>query len=342
MPKGSCMCGAVRFELTGEPLGTYRQTGEIRNWTRKGISGQDVVYDFCATCPTVIVVRAESMGGRLVLKTGLLDSVADIQRLSPKVELFVKDRIDSWFYNAALATVATLTAPAAVTTGATASLMPLMLLLLLMFLTCVSSHVASNTRRNESSRAAMCLPVTRLATEISQGLCHLAGRDVAEDRMDRAAAGGRGCRLACIDQPGLGEGSCVPETRASHTVADLSTVMGTRIVEAPRTAVDEVGMENGRERDRRTVGAVGIGLGSEEDSTLEGGIDSGGDTAVPGEDIVDLEGNTAGPDEGTVDPEGGTADLEETGYEGDSFRRRRHSRRHRSTLGSTYWSSQRG
>ncbi|KAI8955385.1 Mss4-like protein [Xylaria longipes] len=122
MLKGSCICGAVKFELTGEPLGTilchcipcrkyagangssnlvvdpshFHQTGEIRSWTRKGVSGLDVVYNFCATCPTVIVVRAESMGGKLIVKAGLLDSVADIERLLPEVELFVKDRIDPW------------------------------------------------------------------------------------------------------------------------------------------------------------------------------------------------------------------------------------------------------
>lgn len=116
------MCGAVRFELTGEPLTTilchcvpcrknagasgstnlvvnaehFHQTGELRSWTRKGISGQDVVMNSCAICPTIVVVRAVSMGGRLIVKTGLLDSVADIEKLPPKVEFFVKDRIDAW------------------------------------------------------------------------------------------------------------------------------------------------------------------------------------------------------------------------------------------------------
>ncbi|KAJ2996646.1 hypothetical protein NUW58_g904 [Xylaria curta] len=71
-------------------------TGETRTWTRKGVSGLDVVYNFCVTCPTIVIVRAESLGGNLIVKSGLLDSVADIERLPPKVELFVKDRIDPW------------------------------------------------------------------------------------------------------------------------------------------------------------------------------------------------------------------------------------------------------
>ncbi|KAI1185037.1 Mss4-like protein [Nemania serpens] len=122
MMKGSCMCGAVKFELTGEPLGTlichcvpcrkcagangstnlvvdpkdFHQTGETRSWSRKGVSGQDVVYNSCTTCPTIVVVRAVSMGGKLIVKTGLLDSRADIERHPPRVELFVKDRIDDW------------------------------------------------------------------------------------------------------------------------------------------------------------------------------------------------------------------------------------------------------
>ncbi|KAI1148961.1 hypothetical protein F4825DRAFT_453949 [Nemania diffusa] len=74
----------------------FHQTGELRSWTRKGISGQDVVMNSCAICPTIVVVRAVSMGGRLIVKTGLLDSVADIEKLPPKVEFFVKDRIDAW------------------------------------------------------------------------------------------------------------------------------------------------------------------------------------------------------------------------------------------------------
>ncbi|KAI0407153.1 hypothetical protein F4802DRAFT_595380 [Xylaria palmicola] len=74
----------------------FHQTGEVRNWARKGISGLNVVYDFCATCPTIVVVRPEAMGGKLIVKTGLLDSAEDIARLAPRVELFVKDRIDTW------------------------------------------------------------------------------------------------------------------------------------------------------------------------------------------------------------------------------------------------------
>ncbi|KAI1111672.1 Mss4-like protein [Nemania sp. NC0429] len=122
MLKGSCLCGAVQFELTGEPLDTfvchcsacrkcagpngsanlvvdskdYRQTGETRSWARKGISGLDLVYDFCATCPTIVVARAACMGRALIVKPGLLDSAVDIEKFPPRAELFVKDRIDVW------------------------------------------------------------------------------------------------------------------------------------------------------------------------------------------------------------------------------------------------------
>ncbi len=102
--------------------------------------------------------------------------------------------------------------------------------------------------------------------------------------------------------------------------------MGTHTAEMPRMAVVAVGTENVMERDRRTTaGAVGIGLGLEEDSALEGGI--GPEEGIdPGADTVD-----------TAVPAGSIADREEdTGYEGeDSFRRRR--RRLRSTLDPTCW-----
>ncbi|KAI1304000.1 Mss4-like protein [Xylaria venustula] len=122
MIRGSCMCGGVTFELTGEPIGTtlchctecrkcagangstnllveaehFHKMGETRSWTRKGISGQDVVYNFCTTCPTIVAVRLESKGGRMSVKAGLLESVRDIKRLSPQREIFVKDRIGPW------------------------------------------------------------------------------------------------------------------------------------------------------------------------------------------------------------------------------------------------------
>ncbi len=155
---------------------------------------------------------------------------------------------------------------------------------------------------------------------------HLAGRHVAGDRLNRAAAGDRDCRLACIGQHGPGEGRRVPEARADRAAVDLGTAMGTRTAEMPRMAVVAVGTENVMERDRRTTaGAVGIGLGLEEDSALERGI--GPEEGIdPGADTVD-----------TAVPAGSIADREEdTGYEGeDSFRRRR--RRLRNTLGPTCW-----
>ncbi|KAI0518070.1 hypothetical protein F5B22DRAFT_645320 [Xylaria bambusicola] len=69
----------------------------MRTWTRQGISGLDVTYHFCATCPTIIVVGLQVMDGRMAVKSGLLDSAEDIERLEPKVEIFIKDRIDSWW-----------------------------------------------------------------------------------------------------------------------------------------------------------------------------------------------------------------------------------------------------
>ncbi|KAI0142863.1 Mss4-like protein [Xylariaceae sp. FL1272] len=122
MAKGSCMCGAIQIELTKEPLGTilchcspcrknagangstnllvdpehFRMTGKVNKWTRKGASGQDVVYDYCATCPTIIVVRPAVLGGQLIVKIGLLDEGTDIEKWGPMTELFASNRVVSW------------------------------------------------------------------------------------------------------------------------------------------------------------------------------------------------------------------------------------------------------
>ncbi|KAI1358933.1 Mss4-like protein [Xylaria arbuscula] len=122
MYEGSCMCGGVKFELTEEPLGTmlchctschknagangstnlvvssknFHHTGDTREWSRDGVSGQRVHYYSCAVCPTIIFVRPEVMGDNLILKTGLLESKADAEKFPPKVEIFVKDRIAPW------------------------------------------------------------------------------------------------------------------------------------------------------------------------------------------------------------------------------------------------------
>ncbi|KAI1178353.1 Mss4-like protein [Nemania sp. FL0916] len=122
MMKGTCMCGEVGFEVTEEPSGAllchctacrkcagpsgstnmlvksedFKPIGELRTWTRKGVSGKDVTLNFCPTCSTIVFARAESMEGNLVVKVGLLDDLADIERLAPKAELFVRDRVDVW------------------------------------------------------------------------------------------------------------------------------------------------------------------------------------------------------------------------------------------------------
>jgi hypothetical protein len=42
------------------------------------------------------MVRAVAMGGLLIVKAGLLDTAADIERIPPQVELFTKDRVAPW------------------------------------------------------------------------------------------------------------------------------------------------------------------------------------------------------------------------------------------------------
>ncbi|KAI1326576.1 Mss4-like protein [Xylariaceae sp. FL0255] len=124
MPKGSCICGAVKVEFTGEPMGKvlchcepckkyagangstnlalktdqYHQIGDapLRHYTRKGASGADVTYDFCAVCPTVMTVRTAAMNDVVFFKLGLLDSLEEMERITPNTEIFVKYRIAPW------------------------------------------------------------------------------------------------------------------------------------------------------------------------------------------------------------------------------------------------------
>lgn len=94
----ACLCGAVRLQLRGAPLGIYachcdtckRTTGsafgyraryrgvdadlagEPRRWRRFGDSGRWVDHFFCGRCGTTLFQKAEALGDDVVLSVGAL------------------------------------------------------------------------------------------------------------------------------------------------------------------------------------------------------------------------------------------------------------------------------
>jgi hypothetical protein len=117
MRTGRCLCGAVTFELSGDPIAIavchcdhcQRQSGgafsvnlvahgsqltingELQTYEERGDRGDDVYVRrrFCGTCGSPIVSELAKTDGVIAIKAGVLDDRSDVK---PTVEVWCVDR----------------------------------------------------------------------------------------------------------------------------------------------------------------------------------------------------------------------------------------------------------
>lgn len=113
--KGSCLCGTIRYEATGDPMMTghchcldcqkssgadhtsmlafpaeaVKVTGKLANFDSKADSGATVTRSFCPKCGSSVIGRSSGMPGMMTVTVGTLDGA---QGFKPMMRVYDKRR----------------------------------------------------------------------------------------------------------------------------------------------------------------------------------------------------------------------------------------------------------
>ena len=113
--KGACLCGAVTYEVTGEPMFVghcacqncqratggghssvaafpepqFSSSGDTTSYAGKGDSGQPTNYEFCPKCGSRLFTRAAMMPGVVMVTLGTLEADSP---LTPQMLIYGKRR----------------------------------------------------------------------------------------------------------------------------------------------------------------------------------------------------------------------------------------------------------
>lgn len=132
--QGGCLCGAVRYEVSGDPAfvghchcehcrkatasghstiaaypeAAFKVTGKLKTFRIQADSGKMTARSFCPECGSLIVATPEAMVGMVAITVPTLDNP---EALAPQVRVYDKRRLNWDAVDPALPAFATLPPP---------------------------------------------------------------------------------------------------------------------------------------------------------------------------------------------------------------------------------------
>ncbi|KAL6901141.1 Mss4-like protein [Trichoderma evansii] len=126
MTTGSCYCGKIKIEYTGEPerkalchcsncrhytgsmfsnnyvipSDRFKVFGDPKEISKIADSGNRIVNCFCGDCGTTMYRWGDAFGGKegmRIIQPGILDDKSVLDNLRPDLEMFIEDRVE-WIF----------------------------------------------------------------------------------------------------------------------------------------------------------------------------------------------------------------------------------------------------